>query len=354
MTESMETSVPLVPESSVNLLRCQQSLSPLELRDDGLFSPASRITYPIKDGLVFMGYDQARDFYFQTVMQEEKDHQTSAEFFERDAEYLSVSAKATAAVMRALDRIQTVRPGARGIEVGAGSGWVSYMFAKQGYDMWICELEPNSLAISHLYDHPNLGPGKRIVSDATLLPFADATFDFVICKEFAHHVADKYALFSEANRVLRPGGTLVLLEPVMSLNSRLYYARYPDPHTDHVIVRLGKYLADLRRAGFEIRARGPYSYHPWEGRLPFIRKWREQTNARLAGGELCHTWWDDAMTSVVGGSLVAVAVKRNTAPAIPRPKIRVVDPNSLTITATDREIYRPFLQIIADSSSTST
>jgi ubiquinone/menaquinone biosynthesis C-methylase UbiE len=354
MTGSIEMSAPRVPESSVNLLRCQQSLSPLELRDDGLFSPASKITYPIKDGLVFMGYDQARDAYFQTVMQEEKEHQTSAEFFDRDAQYLSVSAKATAAVMRALDRIQAVRPGARGIEVGAGSGWVSYMFAKQGYDMWICELEPNSLAISHLYDHPNLGPGKRIVSDATLLPFADATFDFVICKEFAHHVADKYAMFSEANRVLRPGGTLVLLEPVVSLASIIYYARYPDPHTDHVIVRLGKYLGDLRRAGFEIRARGPYSYRRSEGRLAFVRNWRERTDARLARGELRHTWWDDVMSYIVGGSLVVVAVKRESAPATPRPKIRVVDPKSLTITATDREIYRPFLQIIADSSSTST
>jgi hypothetical protein len=59
------------------------------------------------------------------------------------------------------------------------------------------------------------------------------------------------------------------------------------------------------------------------------------------------------MSYIIGGSLVVVAVKKESAPATPRPKIRVVDPKSLTITATDREIYRPFLQIIADSSSTS-
>jgi hypothetical protein len=54
-------SAPVLPESSLKLLRCQQSLSPLELRDDGLLSPESGITYPVKDGLIFMGYDQARD-----------------------------------------------------------------------------------------------------------------------------------------------------------------------------------------------------------------------------------------------------------------------------------------------------
>ena len=108
-------------------------------------------------------------------------------------------AKATAAIIRSLDRIRPIEPGLRSLEVGAGSGWVSYTFAEHGYDAWLCELEPNSLAVGLLYDHPNMGEGKRIVSDATLVPFADGTFDIVVCKEFAHHVPDKYALFAVAN-----------------------------------------------------------------------------------------------------------------------------------------------------------
>jgi SAM-dependent methyltransferase len=284
-------------------------------------------------------------------MKEEKEHQTSADLFDRDAEFLSVSAKETAAVIRALDRIQPARPGMRGLEVGAASGWVSYMFAQHGYDMWICELEPNSLAVSLLYDHPNMGQGKRIVSDATLLPFPDDTFDIIVCKEFAHHVADKLALFSEANRVLKTGGMLVLLEPVVSLWSTIYYARYPDPHTDHVIVRMDKYLRDLRKAGFTVRARGLYSSRAGQGRFPFLRDWRERIDSRIHVGELRHTFWDDVLSYVIGASLIAVAVKKYPVKLGARPQIRVVDPNSLTITAAEREIYRPFLDIIAESSS---
>ena len=54
------------------------------------------------------------------------------------------------------------------------------------------------------------------VADAQGLPFADATFDTVVATLALCSIPDDRAAVSEAARVLRPGGTLVLLEHVRS------------------------------------------------------------------------------------------------------------------------------------------
>src|ERR671932_600659 len=47
-------------------------------------------------------------------------------------------------------------------------------------------------------------------ADALALPFADGTFDAVVCQFGAMFFPDKIAAYREAARVLRPGGRLVL------------------------------------------------------------------------------------------------------------------------------------------------
>lgn len=49
---------------------------------------------------------------------------------------------------------------------------------------------------------------------ATLLPFADASFDAVVCRLAAHHFEQPAAFVSEARRVLVPGGVLGLVDNV--------------------------------------------------------------------------------------------------------------------------------------------
>lgn len=49
---------------------------------------------------------------------------------------------------------------------------------------------------------------------AEALPFADASFDFVSMGYALRHVPDLAAYFRECHRILRPGGTLLLLEIV--------------------------------------------------------------------------------------------------------------------------------------------
>lgn len=54
------------------------------------------------------------------------------------------------------------------------------------------------------------------VGDAEHLPFRDASYDRVVCNGAAHHLPDLRAALREIRRVLRPGGRLVLHEPVDS------------------------------------------------------------------------------------------------------------------------------------------
>jgi ubiquinone/menaquinone biosynthesis C-methylase UbiE len=49
-------------------------------------------------------------------------------------------------------------------------------------------------------------------TDASTLPFADATFDLVTCRLAAHHFHDGRSAFREVARVLYPGGRFVLVD----------------------------------------------------------------------------------------------------------------------------------------------
>lgn len=51
-------------------------------------------------------------------------------------------------------------------------------------------------------------------ADLTALPFAQDTFDIIICSHVLEHVPDDAAAFAELYRVLKPGGHALLLVPL--------------------------------------------------------------------------------------------------------------------------------------------
>lgn len=54
-------------------------------------------------------------------------------------------------------------------------------------------------------------PAQFTVGDAERLPYADRTFDLIICNSVLHWFRDRAAAVSEMHRVLRPGGQLALI-----------------------------------------------------------------------------------------------------------------------------------------------
>lgn len=56
------------------------------------------------------------------------------------------------------------------------------------------------------------------------LPLEDASVDVLICQEGIEHFSDQFEAFKEFNRVIKPGGTLLITTPnYSSLRSRLSY-----------------------------------------------------------------------------------------------------------------------------------
>ncbi len=83
-----------------------------------------------------------------------------------------------------------------------------------------------------------------IVSDAANVPVPDQSFDTCISTQVLEHVKDPAALISEANRVLKPGGKVILSFP-------LYWPVHGAPWDFHRLTRYG-IIELLEKTGFKM------------------------------------------------------------------------------------------------------
>jgi SAM-dependent methyltransferase len=68
------------------------------------------------------------------------------------------------------------------------------------------------------------------LADAQALPFADASLDAVVGVDVLHHVEFPARFLAEAQRTLRPGGRVVLVEPAITPVSRVVFKLgHPEP-----------------------------------------------------------------------------------------------------------------------------
>ncbi len=337
----------MISPSVLEVLRCQQTLQPVTVNDGALHSPVG-LEYPVRHDLVFMGYDEREKALIDRVLAFEKSWQASPEYLDRDLDYLRETSRGVLDILTLLARHRPDLRGLRGVELGAASGWVSWLFAEAGIDMWLCELEPNSLYLGTLYEHGRIAPGTRIVCDASYPPFADGVFDLVVCHDFAHHVRAYERLFREANRILRPGGLLALNEPTQSLTGMIYDRRHPDPVPEHFYAWPFAYVRALRRSGFEIAESRAFRVREAR-RVPFTG-WANRRASRITATR--KRSFVDSVTRgflpVVGGEFLVFAKKVGEARRVPRPNIRVIDPALVTVTSEDRASYAPFRQVLLE------
>jgi SAM-dependent methyltransferase len=107
-------------------------------------------------------------------------------------------------------------PGARVVDIGAGHGALSRKLLACGFRVEACELCPD------LFDVP--GIRCRATGSDGALPYEDGRFDLAVAVEVVEHVDSHRKLFSEAARILAPGGRFLFTTPnILSLKSRLQF-----------------------------------------------------------------------------------------------------------------------------------
>jgi ubiquinone/menaquinone biosynthesis C-methylase UbiE len=149
----------------------------------------------------------------------------------------------------------SLAPCGRVLDAGGGTGatgsWMAGTATVVAHD-----LVPAAVA-TYRRRHPAVTAG--VASDITRLPFADASFDAVLCVTVLYHAAipDPAAAVGELVRVTRPGGVVCLFEPGVRRLRRAH------DRVTHAARRFS--LADLRclatDAGLHVeRATGAHSY----------------------------------------------------------------------------------------------
>jgi SAM-dependent methyltransferase len=143
-------------------------------------------------------------------------------------------------------------PAGDGLDVGCGTGVLAERLARQGLTM--TGVDPSAGMLDVLREkRPSV---RAVQGSGTDLPFADDSFDLVMCVAVLHHVADAAAVretLGEMVRVARPLGRVV----VWDHNPRNPYwrnlmARVPQDTGDERLIPEEELLTGLRQAGAEI------------------------------------------------------------------------------------------------------
>ncbi len=142
-------------------------------------------------------------------------HETlvAAQFGAHARAYVESADHAVGADLVRLTALVATRPMSRVLDLGCGGGHVSFAVARQAREVIAYDLSSEMLAAvrgeAAARGLANIGFEQ---GSAEALPFADASFDFVLTRFSAHHWSNLPAGLGEMRRVLKPEGRAVVID----------------------------------------------------------------------------------------------------------------------------------------------
>lgn len=135
------------------------------------------------------------------------------------------------------------------LDLPCGEGAMALSLIEKRYRPVCADIEPDHFKV------PGFSCIKVNLNES--LPFRTKSFDDWICIEGIEHIENPHHLIQEANRILRPGGRLILSTPnTLSVKSRYYFLRFGYPvHFDLMVKR-----EQQIRAKFTVQHINPISF----------------------------------------------------------------------------------------------
>lgn len=107
--------------------------------------------------------------------------------------------------LKQIDRLISIRPGDRVLEVGCGQGHLTRAVAERGVDVTGVDANPRASEVAEN------GLVRHMRAEA--LEFDDATFDFILSVHAIEHIPELEKAIVEMVRVLKPVGTALFVYP---------------------------------------------------------------------------------------------------------------------------------------------
>ncbi len=144
------------------------------------------------------------------------------ERFSRYAQrYVDSSVHAAQHELDLLVELAEPRPDWRVLDVATGGGHTARAFAPHVREVIVYDLSVSMLTAARRYlDAAGARNTRYIAGDAERLPFASNTFDLITCRLAVHHFPDAYRFMLACQRVLKPGGLLLIQDHALPESER--------------------------------------------------------------------------------------------------------------------------------------
>lgn len=145
---------------------------------------------------------------------------SQAAFGQNAAEYLTSKPHAQGQSLERMVALARPQPHWHALDIATGAGHTAYAFAPHVARQWATDITDEMLKLVRGEVAKRKLANMRVAhANAEALPFEDASFDLVTCRVAPHHFDSIAAFLDEARRVLKPDGTLVLVDNVVPAGS---------------------------------------------------------------------------------------------------------------------------------------